>query len=83
MVLRETTFLVGGVLMIGLGVALAAGLFWAGAGLEYLEAWLAAGLAMGFGAFFIRVGREAAEDRRDTLRRLETEGDPSNRGSLP
>jgi hypothetical protein len=82
MVLRETTFLVGGVLMIGLGVALAAGLFWAGAGLEYFEAWLAAGLAAGFGAFFIRVGREAAEDRRDILRRLETEGDPSDRGSL-
>ena len=75
MVLRETTFLIGGGLMIGLGAALAAGLYWAGAGLEYLDAWLAVGLAAGFGLFFVYVARQEGEDRRKTLRRLENDGD--------
>jgi len=55
--LRETTFWVGGILTIGLGVALVAGLAWAGAGWDYLDAWLASGMAVGFGAFFLSVGR--------------------------
>jgi len=72
-VLRETTFILGGALTIGLGVALAAGLLWAGAGVYYFGAWLAAGLAVGLGAFFIKVGREEGEDRRKTLDRLESQ----------
>lgn len=71
--LRETTFIVGGALTIGLGVALLTGLVWAGAGFVYFNAWLAAGIAVGLGAFFIHVGREARGDRRQNLRRLETE----------
>lgn len=72
MVLRETTFVVGGGLTIGLGIALAAGLYVAGAGLEFFDAWIAAGLAVGFGAFFIYVGRSEGEDRRRRLRELES-----------
>jgi hypothetical protein len=72
MVLRETTFLIGGALTIGLGLALGAGLFWAGAGFEYVDAWLAAGMAVGFGAFFLYVGRSEGRDRRRALRELET-----------
>ena len=73
MVLRETTFVVGGGLTIGLGVALAAGLYVAGAGLEFVNAWIAAGLAVGFGAFFIYVGRSEGKERRRRLRELEGE----------
>ena len=72
MVLRETTFVVGGGLTIGLGVALAGGLYVAGAGLEFVDAWLAAGLAVGFGVFFIYVGRSEGKERRRRLRELES-----------
>lgn len=72
MVLRETTFLVGGALTIGLGIALGAGLYFAGAGFVYFDAWLAAGLAVGFGAFFMYVGRSEGEERRRQLRELES-----------
>ncbi len=75
MVLRETTFLIGGALTIGLGVALGYGLYYAGAGLYYFGAWLAVGIAVGLGAFFIYVGRAEGEDRRHRLRELETESD--------
>ena len=71
MVLRETTFVIGGALTIALGLALGAGLFWAGAGFEYLDAWLAAGIAVGFGAFFVYVGRSEGAERRRTLGELE------------
>ena len=71
MVLRETTFLVGGSLMVGLGVALGFGLYWTGAGFEFFPAWMTAGLAVVFGAFFIYVARAESRERRRTLRDLE------------
>ena len=75
--LRETTFLIGGALTFGLGIALGAGLFWAGAGVEYIDAWLASGLAMGFGAFFVYVARDEHRDRLEFLARAEK--DPSEK----
>jgi len=71
--LRETTFLIGGVLTAGLGVALAVGLFLAGAGVEYADAWLASGLAVGFGAFFVYVARGEHLDRLEFLKNVERE----------
>lgn len=75
MVLRETTFLIGGILTIGLGVALGVGLYVAGAGFEYYPAWLAAALAVGFGVFFIYVSVDEARERRRFL--ASTEGNPA------
>ncbi|HYA57013.1 MAG TPA: hypothetical protein VEH57_00885 [Thermoplasmata archaeon] len=75
--LRETTFLVGGALTIALGVALGAGLLWAGAGWDYVGAWLAAGMAVGFGWFFVYVARDEGRQRRQFLREQEKgEGSP-------
>jgi hypothetical protein len=71
MVLRETTFVIGGALTIALGVLLDAGLFVTGAGFEFFAAWLAGGIAVGFGAFFIYVGRAEGIERRRSLRELE------------
>jgi hypothetical protein len=71
---RETTFRVGGILTIALGVALAYGLFVAGAGVEFTDAWLAAGISIGFGAFFLHVAAEEARNRREFLRSSEKEG---------
>jgi hypothetical protein len=82
-VLRENSFIIGGGLTIGLGVALAAGLIWAGAGFVFFNAWLAAGIAVGLGVFFIKVGRDEGENRRQTLRRLETESEDGNRPARP
>jgi hypothetical protein len=65
--LRETTFLIGGALTIALGVLLGFGLFLAGAGVEYVDAWLASGIAVGFGAFFLYVARAEHRDRLDFL----------------
>ena len=65
--LRETTFWIGGALTFALGVALAVGLYWAGAGVEYFDAWLASALALGFGVFFVHVAREEHRDRLDFL----------------
>ena len=69
--LRETTFWVGGVLTAGLGVALAAGLYWSGAGVEFIDAWLASGIAVGFGAFFVYVARAEHRERRAFLESVE------------
>ena len=82
MVLRETTFVVGGGLTIGLGVALGTGLYVAGAGPEFFDAWLAAGLAVGFGGFFIYVGRSEGQERRRRLRELER-GEERGTGPTP
>jgi hypothetical protein len=71
---RETTFRIGGVLTIALGVALAYGLYIANAGIEFVDAWLAAGMAVGFGGFFLYVAREERRDRREFLRSAEEEG---------
>jgi ABC-type transport system involved in Fe-S cluster assembly fused permease/ATPase subunit len=64
MVYRETTFLLGGAITIALGIALAAGLVWAGAGVEYVSAYLAVVLAFVLGAFFVYVSRAEARARR-------------------
>jgi hypothetical protein len=79
MVLRESTFVVGGLLVIALGVAFIAGLIWAGAGIDYFEAWLGAGITIGLGAFFVYVGRAEAEDRRRNPAWVETEVVPEPR----
>lgn len=66
-VARDTTFLIGGALVIGLGVALAAGLAWSGAGWWYFQAWLGAAVSIGLGAFFMAVGRGERRERRRML----------------
>ncbi|MGA8710315.1 MAG: hypothetical protein WB786_03680 [Thermoplasmata archaeon] len=71
--LRETTFGIGGILTIALGVLFAAGLFLAGAGFEYASAWLACGIAVGFGAFFLYVARDEHRDRLSFLAEVEKE----------
>jgi hypothetical protein len=70
MVLRETQFFVGGLLTIGLGVSLGYGLYWSGAGAEYFGGWLAAGISVGLGAFFLYVARD---EHRTRLAFLEAE----------
>ena len=80
--LRETTFLAGGGAVIALGLALGFGLWYAGAGVLYWSAWLAAGIAVGLGAFFIRVGQDARAFRRQWLRDLEA-GRPPPPGGPP
>ena len=71
MVLREATFLVGGAAVIALGILLGAALWLSGAGLYFWSAWLAAGISVGLGAFFVRVGRQARAFRRRWLRDVE------------
>lgn len=65
--LRETQFLVGGGLTIVAGLLLGAGLFLTGAGVEFFGAWLGAGIAVGFGAFFVYVGRDERKVREEFL----------------
>ncbi len=65
--LRESTFWIGGALTIGLALALAGGLAWAGAGLEYTTAYLGAGMGVLLGSFFIYVGGAEARERRRFL----------------
>jgi hypothetical protein len=81
--LRENTFRVGGMVTIALGVALAYGLFSAGAGIEYAEAWLAAGLAVGFGAFFLYVAQDEARRRRAFIGVSEAEPVPASERRSP
>jgi len=69
--LRETTFVLGGAMVIAMGVALIVGLLWSGAGWEYAGGWLGAFLAIGFGAFFVQVGRGEGAERRRWLREHE------------
>ncbi|MCI4364804.1 MAG: hypothetical protein L3K10_01890 [Thermoplasmata archaeon] len=77
---RENTFWIGGFLTIGLGIALIAGLVWAGAGAEFASAYLAAGMAGGFGVFFVYVGRAEARERRVFL---SASGPPAQNPSEP
>lgn len=80
--LRETVFYLGGGVVIALGVLLGFGLWATGAGLVYWSAWLSAGIAVGLGAFFVYVGRDARAFRRAWLRALE-EGRPPPPGGPP
>ena len=83
MVLRETTFFVGGVLTIGLGIAFGYGLYSAGVGFEFLGAWVAAGIAVGFGAFFIYVSRGERRERQRLLRTFEPSPSTGEEESRP
>ena len=76
--LRETTFLVGGAALVGLGVLLGYGLYAAGVGVEYLGAWLAVPLAFVFGGFFVHVARAERRERLSFLR--SAEGPPTSPG---
>ena len=69
--LRETTFFIGGWITVTLGILLAFGLYVSGAGVEFVDAWLASGLAVGFGAFFLYVSRAEHLDRLEFLRKAE------------
>ena len=71
--LRETTFEIGGLLTIALGVLLATALYFAGAGVEFFDAWLASGIAVGFGAFFLYVARGEHRERLAFLKRSSDE----------
>lgn len=80
--LREVTFRVGGILTIALGLALGSGLYSAGVGWEFLDAWLACGIAVAFGVFFLYVAREEHRDRLAFLADAEREVDvPPRSGS--
>jgi hypothetical protein len=76
---RETTFVLGGSLVIAMGVAFMAGLWWAGAGWGYAGGWLGAVLAVGFGVFFVQVGRAERQERLRFLRSFEPDPAASSR----
>jgi len=80
--LRETTFWIGGLVTVALGVSLAGGLYWAGAGVEFFDAWLASGISVGFGAFFLHVSREEHRHRLAFLSAAEREP-PNDPGPGP
>jgi hypothetical protein len=80
--LRERTFYLGGAAVIALGLLLGFGLWISGAGLFFWSAWLAAGIAVGLGAFFVYVGRQARSFRAEWMRELEA-GRPPPPGGPP
>jgi hypothetical protein len=55
----------------------------ANAGLEFVDAWLAAGMAVGLGGFFLYVAREEGRVRREFLRSAEEEGKSPPSGRSP
>ena len=69
--LRETTFLIGGGLLVALGVALAVGLYLAGAGAAFANTWLACVLSVVLGVFFVHVARAEHRERRAFLEQAE------------
>jgi hypothetical protein len=73
---RESAFWVGGALTIALGLAFAAGLVWAGAGLEYTSAYRGVGFAVVLGSFFLYVAGGEARERASLL--AETAPDPAD-----
>ncbi len=78
--LRETTFLLGGSGLIGVGVLLGYGLYAAGAGVEFFSAWLAVPLAFLLGGFFVHVARAERRERLAFLRSAEGPPPPTGRG---
>ncbi len=74
MVLRETTFRVGGVLTIVLGIAFAFALYASGAGFAYFGAWAGAALCVGFGGFFLYVAHDERRTRRQYLESVGADG---------
>jgi hypothetical protein len=81
----ERTFWIGGALTIGLGLAFALGLVWAGAGVEFSSAYLAVAFALVIGSFFLYVAGAEARERRSSEGEpaLNPTGDPSTRSSRP
>ncbi|HTT15121.1 MAG TPA: hypothetical protein VMG81_05010 [Thermoplasmata archaeon] len=73
MVLRETQFLIGGVLVAVAGGLFLGALWWSGAGWLYFEAWIGGALAIAFGLCFVQVARAERRERRAFLTRSETE----------
>lgn len=80
--LKETAFVVGGLITLALGVMLLVVLVLAGGTGEPLGSWLAAGAALVLGAFFLVVARDARRYRTEYLaaaeegRELPPEGPP-------
>jgi len=70
-VLREMSFFIGGAAVIALGILLGLALWAEGVGVVLWSAWLSAGISVGLGAFFLRVGRDARAYRRQWLREVE------------
>jgi hypothetical protein len=79
--LREHVFAIGGALTIALGVAFVAALFVVGAGPDYFTYWITPAWLFAFGGFFLWVGYSAQSARRQGLRELEANSEPS--GSAP
>jgi hypothetical protein len=73
---RETTFRIGGYLLIALGIALGYGLIAAGVGFDFFDAWLSVGFCIGFGGFFLYVARDEGRTRRQYLQSVEATGNP-------
>jgi hypothetical protein len=69
--LREVGFVVGGAMLAGTGIAFFVVLFLLGAGWWEFSAYTASLLMVGFGAFFIYVGRSEGADRRRELAKFE------------
>jgi len=53
--------------MIALGILLAGGLYLAGGGGDFADAWLAGGMSVVLGVFFVHVARAEQRDRRAFL----------------
>jgi hypothetical protein len=66
---RETTFRLGGALVIGLSLAFAGALVWAGAGVDYASAYLGIAFGVVLGSFFVYVGGAEARERHALLER--------------
>lgn len=62
--LRETVFAIGGAFLIAFGAALAVAMVFAGIGWNGLDLYLSTAAGIGFGAFFIYVGRIERSARR-------------------
>lgn len=77
--LREVGFVVGGALLVGAGIVFVAALVVLGAGWWEFEAYLGGFLMVGFGAFFIYVGRSEGAERRRDLEQLEKGAGPPPR----
>jgi len=69
--LRETMFLIGGYLMVALGVLLGVGLYLSGAGAGFGDTWLAGGMSVVLGVFFMYVARSERRERRAFLEAAE------------
>jgi len=74
---REVGFIVGGWILAGAGTVFLVALVLLGAGWWEFSAYLGGSLMVGFGVFFIQVGRAEAADRRRELERMEQTPPPT------